>query len=239
MTTRKDPAPAVYAAAASVLASITKDGIAKLRPGMDGRKKFHFRGIDDVTEAFAPLMAEAKLMVLPAYTEIVVTERKTNGGPVYNSRVLGTFTLMSLVDGSSFPFGSYYGEASDQVDKGSTKAQSVALRQAYVQGFIVPAGPDADPEATDHEESDQVDGEAPKTERPSMSRGAKGKGKKPAKNDASAADPITAGQRRVLSAKCKSKGYTLDDLETAFGLTIVADNFNDAMAHLNGMAAKS
>src|SRR5262245_4671245 len=55
--------PAVYAAIEAVMADVGKDGIAKDR--RNDQQKYNFRGIDDVYNALAPILAKHHLIIVP------------------------------------------------------------------------------------------------------------------------------------------------------------------------------
>src|SRR5690348_3463588 len=65
--------PAVYAAIEAVMAEVGKDGIAKDRYN-DGQK-YKFRGIDDVYNALAPILARHHLIIVPRVLSREKTER--------------------------------------------------------------------------------------------------------------------------------------------------------------------
>src|SRR5690554_4107203 len=105
----------VYAAINAVQADLAAVGIGKDRK--NDHQGYKFRGIDDMYNAVAPLLAKHKLCILPAFAERVVTERVTkSGGVLFCTNVAGTFTFVSVVDGSSHQVGPFYGEAMDSGD---------------------------------------------------------------------------------------------------------------------------
>lgn len=229
MAASADRVPAVFHAMGQVRVEINKIGLAKDNEVTDGAR-FKFRGIDDVLNAFSGPMAVAGLMIVPSYSDLVVTERKTSGGKSnYNTTVLGHYTLVSTADGSTFPMGTFYGEANDTQDKSVSKAQSIALRQAYLQTFVVPLGPEADPEngdSTGHQE--------PATD-PGKPIERKVQGEIMPRDDGDEAgeddgkiDPLTEAQQRILKQKCKTAGIEVATVEREVG-KIGRHNFNEAL----------
>lgn len=139
----------ILKALAEVQEGIHAVGVGKLRKNVEQR--FNFRGIDDALEAFAPLLTKAGIVVSPAYSDLVVTDRQTkSGGTTYNARLQGTFTFTAVSDGSSRTIGPFFGEANDGQDKAISKATSVAYRNALFLAFCVPHEPaiGGDPDAT-------------------------------------------------------------------------------------------
>lgn len=130
---------AAIKAMAEVQREIHAVGVGKVRRNQE--QKFNFRGIDDAIMAFAPLLDSAALIVIPAYTGLVVSPRQTkSGGTTYNVSVQGTFTF-AHGDGSSVVVGPFYGEANDGQDKAISKATSIAYRNALFITFCVPHEP--------------------------------------------------------------------------------------------------
>jgi hypothetical protein len=155
-------------------------------------------------------------MIMPSYTELRVTERPTRNSRTFNTVVMGTYTMVSTRDGSTFPMGSFWGEANDTQDKSIAKAQSIALRQAYLQTFVVPLGAEYDPEAS---QQDEPAGAPEAQERPQSKSEAK---------SGKVADSLTAAQQRILQQKLKNAGISDDELKTAVG-AVDSTNYNAAM----------
>jgi len=227
--------PAVFAAINEVQDAIWKVGISKNSLAQGGGIKFYFRGIDAVQEAFSGPMSKAKLIMMPSYGELIVTERKTNNGVTHNVRVLGSYTLVSLVDGSTQFVGSFYGEANDTQDKATAKAQSIALRQAYLQTFNVPLGPGYDPEESG---GDDTGGEQPARQDAQPQPASKSQQEKPRQRVASGgevAEPIAEAQQRILTARLNSKGLAMSDLVDPGGFaTVNKANFNEVLEWIKG-----
>lgn len=218
--------PAVFAAIAAVRAEINAEGIAKDKEANGGGIKFKFRGIDATLDTFSGPMLRAQLMLIPSYDEPVVTPRTTkNDGNTYNTVVRGSYKLVSTLDGSEFQLGTFYGEANDTQDKSFAKAQSIALRQAYLQTFIVPLGAEYDPEATEHpDEKPARQDAAPGPQQ--REQQAPPQDRKPAPAEDSPA--ITGAQQNILNAKLKTKGLTIEGVNAEFG-KVSKGNYNDIM----------
>lgn len=136
----------VYPAMVAILQEISREGIGKNRK--NAQQGYSFRGVDDVMNAFAPLLAKHGLAIVPSFSDREVTERATKaGGAIFVVTVKGTFRLIAA-DGSSIEVGPIYGEASDTADKATNKAMATAFKYALFQAFCVPlegvTGGDAD-----------------------------------------------------------------------------------------------
>ena len=144
--------PAVYAAIAAFMCQMSKEGISKQRRSGDGGgPKFAFRGIDDVYNALAPVLAANQLMMLPRMLSRFQEERQTrNGGVMFYTTVEAEFDIVSGVDGSRHTVRTF-GEAMDSSDKSTNKAMSAAFKYAAMQAFCIPTEGDNDADASTHE----------------------------------------------------------------------------------------
>jgi hypothetical protein len=121
----------VYQAINAVAADLAASGIAKKQHNEEA--DYAYRGIDDVLNALAPLLAKHRLCVLPR-----VLEREALRGRGEQRVVLRVaFDLVSAIDGSIHVIESF-GEAIDDSDKGTAKAMSAAYKAAMLQAFCVP-----------------------------------------------------------------------------------------------------
>jgi hypothetical protein len=138
MTAAKSPIPRVYAAINAITSELATCGIAKLhRNASDG---YRFRGIDDVMQALAPLLARHRLCILPRVLAREASERTGEGNKLLSSVSLHVaFDLVSARDGSTHSI-EVSGEALDAGDKATAKAMSAAWKQAMVQAFCIPSG---------------------------------------------------------------------------------------------------
>ncbi len=135
----------VYEAINQVTAAMASEGLGKTRK--NDQQGYRFRGIDDVYNAIARHLANAKLCMLPRVASRSVTERPTKTGGVSTYVVLEVdFTLVSAVDGSSHCIRTI-GEAMDTADKATNKAMSAAMKYACLLAFQIPTEGDNDADA--------------------------------------------------------------------------------------------
>lgn len=139
----------VYKAISAVTGELAKIGIAKEQK--NAQQGYKFRGIDDVYNALAPLLARHQLCLLPRVKSRTVTEKVTPKGTTLFYVVLDVdYDLVSAVDGSSHTV-SVAGEAMDSGDKATNKAMSAAYKYMCLQAFTIPTQGDNDADATTHE----------------------------------------------------------------------------------------
>jgi hypothetical protein len=147
--TKLTASPAVYQAIAAVMKDMAAEGIGKSRKNQ--QQNYHFRGIDDVYNALAPILARHQLCMLPRILSREVVERATkSGGALFYTTVEAEFDLVSAVDGSKHTIRTV-GEAMDSADKSSNKAMSAAYKYAAMQAFCIPTEGDNDADAHTHE----------------------------------------------------------------------------------------
>jgi hypothetical protein len=147
-----DKAPHVYLAIAEIAGKLAKEGIAKNRKNEQG-SGYKFRGIDDVYNALASLLAEHKLVILPRVTSREITERTSKSGGALFYIVLNVeFDFISAIDGSKHTVVTM-GEAMDSGDKATNKAMSAAYKYAALLTFCIPTEGDNDTENQTHEVS--------------------------------------------------------------------------------------
>lgn len=126
----------VYKAIAAVSGELAKLGITKSKRNQ--QQGFNFRGIDDVYNTLAPLLASHGLVILPRCIEREVAERTTaKGGVLFSVTVKAEFDMVSAMDGSKHTIATY-GEAMDSGDKATNKAMSAAYKYAAFQAFCIP-----------------------------------------------------------------------------------------------------
>lgn len=141
--------PNVYACIAAVQAEIALTGISKDRK--NEQQGYKFRGIDDVYNALAPILAKHKLVILPRYLSRDQTERTSaKGGVIFSVIVEGEFDFVSAADGSKHTARAF-GEAMDSADKATNKAMSAAYKYAAFQTFCIPTEGDNDADSKTHE----------------------------------------------------------------------------------------
>jgi len=140
----------VYQAINKVQAALAKTGIAKSRTNSQG-SGYQFRGIDDVYNAVAPLLAEHGLCILPRVLSRTCQERTSkNGGALFYVTVESEFDFVCAEDGSKHTVKTF-GEAMDSGDKATNKAMSAAYKYAAFQAFSIPTEGDNDADNASHE----------------------------------------------------------------------------------------
>lgn len=147
----EDPGPdgpeqvPVHVAWSRVMGDIRK--IAKgdrFEGGNAGR--FDFRGIDRTVNAFGPVLRRHGVLVLPVKVEPAWRDTKTSGGKdTTETRVTVSWMVMGPAGDQLPALLQSAGEALDQADKGTAKAQSVAQRVVLLTAAQVPTG-DPDPD---------------------------------------------------------------------------------------------
>ena len=146
----------VYEVIAKVQKDLAENGIAKLHKNQ--QQGFNFRGIDDVYNALAPILAKHGLCILPRIIDRTVTERVTKtGGVLFYTVVTAEFDAVAAEDGSSHTIRTY-GEAMDSGDKSTNKAMSAAYKYACMQMFCIPTAGDNDADATTHDVAPEAPG---------------------------------------------------------------------------------
>ena len=141
--------PAVFRCIAEVSADLAKIGVAKT--GKNEQQGYRFRGIDQMYNALAPVLAKRGLVILPRFLARTVTERVTaKGGILFAVVVDAEFDFVAASDGSRHAI-RLYGEAMDSGDKATNKAMSAAYKYAVMQAFCIPTEGDNDADATTHE----------------------------------------------------------------------------------------
>ena len=146
----KQVAKRVYAAICDVQGEMAKIGISKEHKNTQG-SGYMFRGIDDVYNALAPLLAKYKLCILPRVIKRDVTERISKaGGNLFYINLDVEFDFVSAEDGSIHT-ARISGEAMDSGDKGTNKAVSAAYKYLCFQTFCIPIDGDNDADAQTHE----------------------------------------------------------------------------------------
>jgi len=139
----------VYQAISNVTGALSKEGIGKDNKNVT--QGFKYRGIDDVYNALAPILAENKLNILPRMMSKEVVERPSkSGGTLFYTTITAEFDLVSAEDGSKHTV-SAYGEAMDSGDKSIGKAMSYAYKAMAFMTFSIPTDGENDPDAQTHE----------------------------------------------------------------------------------------
>lgn len=136
----------VYKAINAVQTDLARSGIAKDRRNTQGAT-YMFRGIDDVYNALAPLLAAHGLCILPRVLSRECVERSSkSGGALFYVTVEVEFDFVCAEDGSKHTVKTF-GEAMDSSDKATNKAMSAAYKYAAFQAFAIPTEGDNDADA--------------------------------------------------------------------------------------------
>jgi hypothetical protein len=137
----------VYEAISQVIGDLAElGGIEKLQKNRD--QNYMFRGVDDVYNALAPVLAKNHLVIMPSEVlDRTETTRQTQrGGVMYHVLLRMRYEIVCSVDGSKHEV-ICYGEAVDSSDKATNKAFTAAWKYLCFQLFCIPTGaPDADEE---------------------------------------------------------------------------------------------
>lgn len=140
----------VYKAINAVQAELSITGITKDRTNTQGAG-YKFRGIDDVYNTIAPLLAKHGLCILPRVLTRQCDERQSkSGGALFYITVEVEFDFVCAEDGSKHTVKTF-GEAMDSGDKATNKAMSAAYKYAAFQAFSIPTEADNDADAHTHE----------------------------------------------------------------------------------------
>lgn len=144
------PIRSVYEAIAAVQGELAKEGIGK--DNYNDQQKYKFRGIDDVYNALASLLAKSGLCILPRVLSRTVTERvNKNGTALFYVVVDVEYDLVLASMPESRHTVKVCGEAMDSGDKATNKAMSAAYKYACLQTFCIPTEGDNDADKTTHE----------------------------------------------------------------------------------------
>jgi hypothetical protein len=140
----------VYKAINAVQAELATIGIVKDKRNSQGAG-YNFRGIDDVYNAIAPLLAKHGLCILPRVLARECVERQSkNGGALFYITVEAEFDFVSSEDGTKHTVKTF-GEAMDSGDKATNKAMSAAYKYACFQAFSIPTESRDDADYQTHE----------------------------------------------------------------------------------------
>jgi hypothetical protein len=135
----------VIKAVAAIIGELAAEGISKQRKNT--QQGYMFRGIDDVLNALSSLYAKYKVVVVPSYSNRVITEKAAkNGGIIFSVVVEGKYRIIHE-DGSEIVAGPFIGEAMDSADKATNKAMSAAYKYFAIQTFAIPTEGDNDADA--------------------------------------------------------------------------------------------
>lgn len=151
----------VYKAIAKVSAALASQGIGKNQENTN--QNFKFRGIDDILNALARLLAENSLVIIPRVISSQRNEKVTDksftddrGNFIKKESVLFyvsvkvEFDIISAKDGSKHT-AAIEGEAMDSGDKATNKAMSAAYKYMAILTFCIPTEGENDPDFHSYE----------------------------------------------------------------------------------------
>lgn len=210
------PMGKIFSALAAVKDEINKVGVAKERDNK--QQGFRYRGIDDALNAFSGPFARAKVMTTPVFTTVLRDELKTKNSSLSRVVVQCVCTFLSLEDGSTITVGPFEGEATDVLDKATTKATSVALRNLLFMTFTVPFGAE---EPEQYEGGEEV--------------GDQSEIRSPAGGPATI-EGLSKSQGDLLERRLKANGVSRDELLNDFG-GVGPQNLKKALEWIDGHRA--
>lgn len=109
------------------------------------QQNFNFRGVDRVMNAVGPILRKHRVVVMPHLdSERIETFETGKGSKMFRSVVTVTYRFHGPA--GDFLDATVPGEASDSLDKATSKAMSVAYRTALIQALTLPTG-DPDPDS--------------------------------------------------------------------------------------------
>ena len=135
----------VYKAISSITDELAEKGIKKEQ--VNKTQGYKFRGIDDIYNTLAKLLAKYELCIIPNILDRKTEERQTlKGGCLFYTVVKAEYKFISAKDGSTH-IAVVYGEAMDSADKSTNKAMSAAYKYLCLQTFCIPTEGDNDSDA--------------------------------------------------------------------------------------------
>lgn len=203
----------VYQAIHAVSAKLAAEGIGKTRK--NDQQGYKFRGIDEVMNALAPLLVDAKLIVFPRMIARTADTRATkSGGAMYSVAIEAEFDFVSSEDGSKHTARTF-GEGMDSGDKATNKAMSAAYKYAAFLTFCIPV-----------EGSGDADADASTPEPTGYSRDDDRRGSPPSLGAAPAAEATAVDPKRAALEKPKPqpapRGPSVRDSANVRTLVLVA-----------------
>jgi hypothetical protein len=209
----------LFKALSAVQADLAKAGIAKQQENTFD--KYKFRGIDDVLNALAPILANHGVVIMPSVKKCKLATVTTSQGKTQNHcKVEMEYTIYD-VKGDSISH-TFPGEAMDRSDKAINKACTAAYKYFLFEAFTIPV-----------EGTPDADSESPTVSSPAKKAPAK---KAPAKQVAS--KPITPQQVKAISALIEETQSDLPKLLEWVGVQsigqITQDNYDRVARALKG-----
>ena len=210
---------AIFGSLAKVKEEINGLGVGKERENK--QQHFNYRGIDDALNAFSGPFARHQVLPTMVYETTHRDVVRTKNSEMSRCIVSLVCTFLSLKDGSSITVGPIEGEAFDVLDKSTTKACSVALRNLLFLTFTVPFGPE---EPEQYEGGSEV-GQSFKIE-------AVADAAEPAKISLGVSQMTMLGN--TLSRAGRSEEWLLEN----YG-SVTRDNFKKAIAYIRDSAVSA
>ena len=126
----------VYSRFSAVQAEMARQGIAK--EGKNQQQGYAYRGIDQVQNTLAPILANHGLVIIPNVTDHAMVTRPTrNGGQQFHHTVTVEYVIVDSMGGMMGPW-SARGECLDSSDKGLNKACTAAYKYWILTTLCVP-----------------------------------------------------------------------------------------------------
>lgn len=142
----------IFKALSAVQSDLAKVGISKNQKNT--HQGYKFRGIDDVLNTLAPIIAKHGVLIIPnVLNKEIKTSNTRNGGIASHAIVEVGFALYDQ-EGDSICH-TAYGEALDTSDKAINKAMTAAYKYFLFQAFCIPIDgvEDADAQQLEQAES--------------------------------------------------------------------------------------
>ncbi|MFD5697507.1 ERF family protein [Streptomyces lasiicapitis] len=128
--------------------------IAKGEQYNGGGTRFNFRGVDTVVNTFGPVTLKHGVNVLPTQVDAEYRDTTTSKGNKMRECTVRVSWLIVGPKGDTLALQTQ-GEALDSADKGTAKAQSVALRVLLLTGGLTPTH-DKDPDSSHVERGNEA-----------------------------------------------------------------------------------
>ena len=130
------------------IARIMEEAPAIGKDKKNTQQNFMYRGIDDVMNAFQPLLAKNKVFIVPQVLEQKREERTTSKGSTLLYSIC-TIKYTFYAEDGSFIEAITIGEGMDSGDKATNKAMAIAMKYALFQVFCIPTEDDPDGSSTE------------------------------------------------------------------------------------------
>ena len=125
----------IFKALSAVQSDLSKVGIAKNQK--NSHQNYKFRGIDDVLNTLAPIIAEHGVLIIPNVLSKDIKTTATKNGGVASYVILEVGFVLYDSEGDSICH-TAYGEALDTSDKAVNKAMTAAYKYFLFQAFCIP-----------------------------------------------------------------------------------------------------